>query len=449
MVLAPARPRRPGPDPGLDLADLAVDPSPGPAFPGPGLPGTTGEPDGIITRGVRPRRWRRRRLAAPTVVLAAVLAATVWAGVLVWRASPAAPGFPGPVAPISPSPSSPSVSAFSPPSPVESRAPSPSGSRSPDRAQVSHPKAVIHMARARQHRRRQRIAQGVTDTITVAGGGGTAVLNLPHPSPPQPPSSPPGPPAPDPASALTGWTTLPGYAFSGSCQVHLWTSQVSPGDPAYIAAVAYEPFLPWACEAMVETSTDGGQTWTPGTPLTLPASTPPAPPMDQGNISAIFASTGAVYDGPGYLGRACIQAASSTLACADAVSLGAGAGTPSDPALPPSTTVRGTSAGNASVACRASLNTTTSAKGPGTLADGEFSAGSSFSTVSSLCEGWLETSADDGATWQASPPVTFQAPAGSVTFAFIGTTPDGTGLLTRVCVEAPTVLKTPGCSFTW
>src|SRR5205085_9234492 len=104
----------------------------------------------------------------------------------------------------------------------------------------------------------------------------------------------------------------------------------------------------------------------------------------------------------------------------------------------------------ASVACWASLRANMSAKVPGALVDAEFSAGNTdTSTTSSRCEGWLETSADHGATWQASPSVTFQAPAGSVTYAFIGTTPDGTGLLARACVRAPTVSKTPSCSWTW
>jgi len=82
-------------------------------------------------------------------------------------------------------------------------------------------------------------------------------------------------------------------------------------------------------------------------------------------------------------------------------------------------------------------------------AHGSGASAAASARPNSRCEGWLETSADQGATWQASPPVTFQAPAGSVTYAFIGTTPDGTGLLARACVEAPTVSKTPSCSWTW
>ncbi|HEV2243586.1 MAG TPA: hypothetical protein VGR98_21250, partial [Streptosporangiaceae bacterium] len=82
MVLAPARPRPPGPDlypdPGLDPDDpvsgpaVAV-PGTGPAVRDarPRLPGTTGEPDDIITWYVRPRRRRRRRRALAAAVLAA------------------------------------------------------------------------------------------------------------------------------------------------------------------------------------------------------------------------------------------------------------------------------------------------------------------------------------------------------------------------------------------
>jgi len=61
----------------------------------------------------------------------------------------------------------------------------------------------------------------------------------------------------------------------------------------------------------------------------------------------------------------------------------------------------------------------------------------------------VETSADQGATWQASPPVTFQALAKSVTCDFAGTAADGTGLLARAWVEAPTVPATPYCTWAW
>jgi hypothetical protein len=222
--------------------------------------------------------------------------------------------------------------------------------------------------------------------------------------------------------------------------VRLLSSQVSAGDPAYIAASPVQISSLYPCEAMVETSTDGGQTWTSGTPVTLPAN------PEYG--STISANTGAVYDGPGHLGRAC-ESSNSTFACTAAISLGSGDGTPPDPAQPASTNVRNTFAGNTSVTCRASLNSTTSAKRPDTLVVGQFSAGSLYSTNSSRCEGWLETSADHGATWQASPPVNFQAPADSVTWDFTGTIPDGTGLLARACAEAPTVSTTPYCSLTW
>lgn len=424
------------PDPGLDPAEPVVAPDPGPALPGPRPPGTAGEPDGIITCRVRPRRWRRRRQAVPAAVLAAVLAATVWAGVLIWRASPAAPNRAHAVthAVIHAAPG--------PPSPAASRPPSPAVSRPPIRAQALQPRAVIHMARARQQSRRQRTAQAAADTVTVAGGGTAVGLHLhghPGTSHPQP-----GPPRlPGPGQGPDGWLLVPGAGYvtnSSSCSVGLWTSQVSAGDPAYVTANAYQMGAPYPCQAMVETSADGGRTWTPGTPVTLPAGT---------TTDTFAANTGAVYDGPGYLARACAQASNSTLACTAAASLGSGTGAPPDPALPASTRVRGTSVGNATVTCNASLNSTASAKGPGTLVDGEFMAGSSFSTTSALCEGWLETSADQGATWQASPPVTFQAPAKSVTYDFTGTTADGTGLLARACAEAPTVSATPYCSWAW
>ena len=81
-------------------------------------------------------------------VLAAILAATVWAGLLTWRASPAV-------------------------------------SRLPGGALARHPGAVIPMARARQQRRRQRAAQAAVDTITaaVAGGAAPACISAASPAP--------------------------------------------------------------------------------------------------------------------------------------------------------------------------------------------------------------------------------------------------------------------------
>ena len=436
--MTPAPPRPPGldlglythpglhPDLRLDPAEPVAAPDPGATLPGPHPPGPAGEPDGIITCRVHPRRWRRRRQAVPAALLAAVLAAAGWAGVLIWRASPIVSRHAQPIHPHA----------------VIHAAPgslSPAVSRPPSRVRALHPHAVIHMARARQQTRRQRTAQAAADTITAAGGGTAAGLHFRgHPGTSHPQPGPARLPGPGPVT--DDWTQVPGITNSSACMVGLWTSQVSAGDPAYIFANAFQLGSPYPCQAMVETSTDGGQTWTSGTPVTLPASTPPY---------TFSANTSAVYDGPGYLARACAEASNSTLACGAAISLGSGTGTPSDPAQPASTTVRGTSAGNGSVMCNASLNSTTSVKGSGTQVNGEFSAGSSFSTTTALCEGWLETSADQGATWQASPPVTFQAAAKSVTHDFIGTTADGTGLLARACAEAPTVSSTPYCSQAW
>jgi hypothetical protein len=262
---------------------------------------------------------------------------------------------------------------------------------------VVPPHAVIQMARARQQKRRQRTAQVAAEGVTAAGGGGAAAgLHLRgHPGTSNPQLGPPW--LPGPGSGPDDWMPLPGVGYftvSGSCEVALWTSQVSAGDPAYVAANAFQMGGNYPCEAMVETSTDGGRTWTSGTPVTLPASHPTSPPTS----FEFSANTGAVYDGHGYFARACAEASNSTLACTAATSLGSGTGTPPDPALPASTEERSTSAGNASVMCDASLDSTTSVKGSGTLVDGEFRAGSSFSTTSSLCEGWLETSADQSAT---------------------------------------------------
>jgi hypothetical protein len=186
------------PDLGLDPAEPVVAPGPGPAFPVPRLPGTVGEPAGIITCRARPRRWRRRRQAVPAAVLATVLAATVWAGLLIWHASPAPSG------------------------PAAARPSGPAAARPPGRARPLHPNAVIHMARARQHRRRQRIAQAAADTITAAGGGGAAArLHLRG----RPGTRQPGPgPAGLTGINILGGGCATGYGTIASDSRHVWVS---------------------------------------------------------------------------------------------------------------------------------------------------------------------------------------------------------------------------------
>jgi len=143
MVLAPAPPRsgpaRPLPEPDL----VPVLPAPGPAVPDPEPrpPAATAEPDDILTLCTLPerRRRRRRRLAVAAAVLAA---ATAWVGLGGWQA----------------------------------RAPT------PGRAYAPNSRAVIQLARARQHRRHQRIAQAGADTIAAGGGGAAAPPHSPWPT---------------------------------------------------------------------------------------------------------------------------------------------------------------------------------------------------------------------------------------------------------------------------
>ena len=52
----------------------------------------------------------------------------------------------------------------------------------PGRAYAPHTKAVIQLARARQHRRHQRIAQAAADTTAAGGGGAAAPPHLPWPT---------------------------------------------------------------------------------------------------------------------------------------------------------------------------------------------------------------------------------------------------------------------------
>ena len=344
MVLTPAPPRpsgpdrvlnlRPGPDPdpGLEpdpvrtLTRPGAAPRPRPALPGPRPPGTAGEPDGVITRRVRPRRWRRRQRAVPAAVLAAVLAATVWAGVLIWRASPAAPNRAQPsrshaVLHAAPGPPSPALSHPRPaqaPAPAASGSLSPAVSRPPSRAQALQPRAVIHMARARQQSRRQRTAQAAADTITAAGGGTAVGLHLRgHPGTAHPQPGPPRLPGPDPGPA--DWIALPGTGYttnSSSYMVALWTSQVYYGDPAYIAANAYQlgaAYLSVPGDGGT-TSTDGGRTWTSGTPVTLPAASPQSlrsPPTPAPSTTAPVSSAGPVPRRPTRRSRAPPRSASA------------------------------------------------------------------------------------------------------------------------------------------
>lgn len=244
----------------------------------------------------------------------------------------------------------------------------------------------------------------------------------------------------------TGWTQFASLAYtanSSSCTVTLLTSRLSAATPAFIAAEAYQQSAPFTCVGTLQRSTDGGKTWSRvGAPATLPAKVP----FDY----TFFANTSGAYDGPGYTARACAKAPNAALACTAAITLGAGPGFPPGVVLPASTVQRGTSAGNVSVVCNASLESTTVAKKTTTRVDGVFTAGSSSSAASTLCRGWLETSANNGKTWRVfSATVTFRAPAKTVTEDFVGTHFDGIPHLARVCVQAPAVSAKVYCSLAW
>jgi hypothetical protein len=100
------------------------------------------------------------------------------------------------------------------------------------------------------------------------------------------------------------------------------------------------------------------------------------------------------------------------------------------------------SAGSGDDMCSASLNS------GGSLSKTTTSQASLTLSGTCSCTGWLETSADSGATWeQATPTSSLTLSSPRIEWAFSPAVADGTGELARACVQNGTQAKV--CTAGW
>ena len=226
------------------------------------------------------------------------------------------------------------------------------------------------------------------------------------------------------------------------CSVLLLSAAASAGSPAYVSGLQ-ENNTTDACTGWLQDSVNGGA-WTDVSPrVTLPATT-------QGVLNFPWAKTGNYYAGPGTKVRACVLTTATPTSPAEPVCSTSSVTLASSTAPAPDD---GTSVFydhnpqtvneyNSTVMCSASLNS------GGALAKTAASQASMTLLGTGNCAGWLETSADNGATWQQATPtssLTLSNPR--VEWAFTPAVADGTGELARACVQLGTQAKT--CTAAW
>jgi hypothetical protein len=217
------------------------------------------------------------------------------------------------------------------------------------------------------------------------------------------------------------------------CSVVLLSAAASNGSPAYVSGLV-ENNTTDACTGWLEDSVNGGA-WTNVSPqLTLPAT-------NQGLLNFPWAKTGNYYAGPGTSVRACVltpaipTSPAEPLCSKTSVTLAASTAAPPDDG----TSVwynhnpQEVSAGSGDNMCSASLNS------GGALSKAATSQASLTLSGTYSCTGWLETSADNGATWaQATPTSSLTLSSPRLEWAFSPAVADGTGELARACVQIGT-----------
>jgi hypothetical protein len=219
------------------------------------------------------------------------------------------------------------------------------------------------------------------------------------------------------------------------CGAIVLSAAVSTGEPAYVSAMVKNT-LTNACTGWLQSSVNGGA-WTDVSPKQ-------SVPGGQGLNNEAWYKTADYYAGPGARIRACVQQASGTAArCSGPVSLAESTATPASDA----TSVyyahkqQAANASSGSGLCFAYLNSSTKSKASTSRVN------MILGGISPLtCTGWLESSTDNGKTWeQATPTYSLLANIESE-FAFSSAVADGTGQLIRACVQA-TVAKV--CTAAW
>jgi hypothetical protein len=223
------------------------------------------------------------------------------------------------------------------------------------------------------------------------------------------------------------------------CDAQLLSAAASDGSPSYVSALVTNT-LTETCTGWLESSVNGGA-WTDVSPQQNV-------PGGQGLSNAAWYKTANYYAGPGTSVRACIEvqipAGDSSPICGTSASLAASTAQPAsdatgvyyaqhqDPA----------SIGSGGNQCWAYLSGSTTSKASASQADLTFWEQGGVLD----CTGWLESSTDNGATWEQATPAYSSTNTSWQQYAFSPAIADGTGELARACVQDSTATA---CSAAW
>jgi hypothetical protein len=219
------------------------------------------------------------------------------------------------------------------------------------------------------------------------------------------------------------------------CSAIVFSAAVSTGSPAYVSAMVTNN-LTNACTGWLQSSVNGGA-WTDVSPRQ-------SVPGGQGLTSEAWYKTANYYAGPGTSIRACLQYGSGTTArCGNFVSLAQSTATPASDATPVYYAHRQQTVGvaNGAGACSAYLNSSTTSKATTSQVNMILQG-----NQPQACTGWLESSADNGTTWEQATPTYSLGGLIFSEWAFSSAVADGTGQLARACVQG-TAAKV--CSAAW
>jgi hypothetical protein len=212
------------------------------------------------------------------------------------------------------------------------------------------------------------------------------------------------------------------------CSADLLSAAASDGNPAYMSAMVMNT-LTETCTGWLESSVNGGA-WTDVSPQQNV-------PGGQGINNPAWYKTANYYAGPGTGIRACVEvqipAGGATPICGKSASLAESTAQPASDATPVYYAQHHQPAniGSGGNQCSAYLSSSTTSKASTSQVNLTF-----FEQGAVLaCTGWLESSTDNGNTWEQATPTYSSTNTSWQQYAFSSAIADGTGELARACVQ--------------
>jgi hypothetical protein len=222
------------------------------------------------------------------------------------------------------------------------------------------------------------------------------------------------------------------------CTATLLSAAASDGSPSYVSAIVANT-LAEACTGWLESSVNGGA-WTDVSPEQ-------SVPGGQALSNEAWYKTANYYAGPGTSIRSCIEIpvpAGATPICSTPVTLAASSALPASDATPVyyAQHQQPANIGSGGNQCVAYLGSSTPSKA--STSQVNLTMWEQGGVLA--CTAWLESSTDNGSTWEQATPTYSSTNTSWQQCAFSPSIADGTGELARACVQDAT---SEACSAAW